>query len=88
MLPLTPVAGLTPESLRGNAMILYGNAPTLEFGNDSIGSLGYRLQVPSLPRLSLDLLAHAGYAQVMYNNGNADFTDASPQVGVGIAPHA
>ena len=52
-----------------------------------IGSLGYRFRLAGLPRFSLDLLGHAGYAQVTYNNGNADFTEASPQFGVGVAPH-
>lgn len=133
LLTLTPVEGMTQEGPKATAMILYGNAPTLEFGNGSysgsgiaiagdlllgprwvgrvqadmlqasslsgpdaervrgglafVGSLGYRLRFPTVPRLSIDLLAHFGYAQVTYNNGNADFTDASPQAGVGIAPH-
>jgi hypothetical protein len=132
-LVITASAVRAQDGPSGNAMILYGHAPTLEFGDDSysgggivlaadvlvgnrwvgraqvdllqassldgpdaervrgglafIGSLGYRFRFPTLPKLSLDLLGHAGYAQVTYNNGNADFTDASPQVGIGIAPH-
>lgn len=132
-LALTASPARAQGGASGNAMILYGHAPTLEFGDDSysgggialaadvlvgnrwvgraqvdllqassldgpdaervrgglafVGSLGYRFTFASLPKLSLDLLGHAGYAQVTYNNGNADFTDASPQVGVGIAPH-
>jgi hypothetical protein len=133
VLAAAPAAAGAQGGTSANAMILYGQAPTLEFGDDSysgggiaiagdilvadrwvgrvqadllqassldgpdaervrgglafIGSLGYRFRFASLPKLSLDLLGHAGYAQVTYNNGNADFTDASPQVGVGIAPH-
>lgn len=63
------------------------SADRVQSGLAIIGSLGYRLLIEKMSWLTIDLLGHAGYAQVTYDNGSSEFTDASPQIGVGIAPH-
>lgn len=51
-----------------------------------MGGLGVRLGIPGLSILTVDVMGYGGYAQLSYNNGNADFTDASPQFGFGLTP--
>lgn len=51
-----------------------------------MGGLGVRLGVPGVERMTVDLLGYAGYAQIDYSAVGSDFTDASPQFGVGITP--
>jgi hypothetical protein len=52
-----------------------------------VGSLGRRLGIPGVSRLHLDVLASGGIAMLDYTTGGNDFSDASPQFGVTIAPH-
>lgn len=70
---------LQPATLTGD------DAEHVTGGFALVGSLGVRFAIGS--RVSVDLLGHAGYAQLSYTNNGIDFMDASPQVGAGIAPH-
>lgn len=72
---------LNAESLSGD------NADAAQSGLALVGSLGYRLSPSRTPRVTIDLLAHVGYAQVTYEAGASELTDASPQFGFGVAPH-
>lgn len=73
---------LDPGSLSG------AGADEVQSGLAIVGSIGYRWRPAGPSRYSIDILAHGGYAQVTYTTaGTSDVTDASPQFGLGVAPH-